>query len=209
MMTVLAAAAAALTPSTTKIAERPVALPLSVQPPAAWNVPVDWPGRVLPQLEQMSLPATREELRVVLRAVDESARRFHVSPFIILAVIHVESRFDPYAISPAGAIGLMQLRPETAEAVATDLGLPWASDEALFDPEQNVLLGTCYLRQLLDRFDNLDVALAAFNAGPTRIAVRHRRIGAVPLAYPDRVWDVLVDLQAGAHAQGWLAGRIS
>jgi soluble lytic murein transglycosylase len=164
---------------------------------------------VLPRLERRSLALNTEELRRVLDAVDENARRFRVNPLMILAVIHVESRFDPYAISPAGAKGLMQLRPETAEAVAEEIGAPWTSEEMLFDPEYNILLGTSYLKQLLDRFGDLDAALAAFNSGPTRISVRHRRIGAVPLAYPDRVWDVLVDLQASAPTGARSSGRIS
>ncbi len=87
---------------------------------------------------------------------------------LVMAVIAAESAFNPSALSAKGAIGLMQLLPETA----LDLGIedPW-------DPESNIRGGTRYLRQMLDLFgDNVELALAAYNAGPGAVT----RNGGVP-----------------------------
>jgi soluble lytic murein transglycosylase-like protein len=88
--------------------------------------------------------------------VDEASRRWGVNPALIHAVIRAESNYDPEALSHAGAMGLMQLMPGTARRFG--VADPW-------DPEQNVHGGTRYLRELLDRFRSLKLALAAYNAG--------------------------------------------
>jgi soluble lytic murein transglycosylase len=81
-----------------------------------------------------------------------------------------ESSFDPGAISPSGARGLMQLMPFTAQTVAKDLGINSSLAGLTADPAYNMRLGTEYLRQMLDRFDgSLPLAVAAYNAGPHRV----------------------------------------
>jgi soluble lytic murein transglycosylase len=91
-------------------------------------------------------------------------------PALVLAVARQESLFDPAARSPAGAIGLMQLMPGTAQSVARELGEAFSRGRLVQDPNYNVRLGTYYLSQQLARFGNEPaLALAAYNAGPRRV----------------------------------------
>ncbi|HNV69714.1 MAG TPA: lytic transglycosylase domain-containing protein [Candidatus Ozemobacteraceae bacterium] len=93
--------------------------------------------------------------------IDKYARLHNLDPKLVRRLIEVESDFDPACISSKGAMGLMQLMPETAQ----ELGV-----ENPFDPEQNISGGTRYLAQMLEREGgNLARALAAYNAGPTTV----------------------------------------
>jgi len=101
----------------------------------------------------------------------EEAGRYGVDPALILAVIREESRFMKDAFSGAGAVGLMQLMPKTAMRMARESGLSLrlAGREDLTVPESNILLGTHYLRLLLDEFGSIPPAVAAYNAGEKRV----------------------------------------
>lgn len=96
--------------------------------------------------------------------------RHGVDPKLVEAVIAVESNYDPTAVSPAGAQGLMQIMPGTQR----DLGV-----SAPFDADANVEGGVRYLKSLMDRFGELPLALAAYNAGPERVA-KHGGIPPIP-----------------------------
>ncbi len=89
-----------------------------------------------------------------------------LDPLLLMAVIRVESRFDPRARSHKGAVGLMQLMPETAQWAAEQMRLPDFSLERLEDPEINVQIGAWYLASLRNQFGgDLVLALAAYNGG--------------------------------------------
>lgn len=95
-----------------------------------------------------------------------------LSVALVRAVVEAESGGDPVARSETDARGLMQVMPLTHQDVRERFGLP---DGNLYDPDYNLLIGTHYLRYLLDRFDqDTTLALAAYHMGPTRLA-RHRR----------------------------------
>jgi len=98
--------------------------------------------------------------------VSREAARHGVAPDLVFGLIRQESVFDPAIVSPAGAVGLMQLMPATAEAVTRQLGEPYVKD-SLYSPAANVRYGVYYLRELLDRFGGSAVlALAGYNGGP-------------------------------------------
>lgn len=100
--------------------------------------------------------------------IQEAAAEYDVDPLLIRAVMQAESAFHPYAVSRAGAEGLMQLMPE----LATEMGV---NDS--FDPRENIMGGARYLKRLLDYHNgNLDLALASYNAGPGNV----QRYGGVP-----------------------------
>ena len=100
--------------------------------------------------------------------ISRCAAYYRLEEALVQAVIKVESDYNPSAVSSKGALGMMQLIPTTAELLKVSDPL---------DPEQNIRGGSHYLRMMLDQFNgNLDLALAAYNAGPTAV----RRYGGVP-----------------------------
>ncbi len=168
--------------------------------PVVASEPDDWAGRVRLTLERMHLPIRGGDLEALLRTVDRNSKRFGIDPLTVLGIIAIESEFDPLAVSPRGAMGLMQLRADTARELAEDLGIAWRSDDLLLDPDVNVLLGSFYLSRLLHRFGDIDAALAAFHDGPGRVQLFKGQGESVPLEYANRVWDAIVRLDLRAIA---------
>ncbi len=104
---------------------------------------------------------------------EEVAKEFNLDPHLLKAMAKVESNFNPRAISPKGAMGVMQLIPSTARLVGV-------SDP--FDPIENIYGGAKYLRHLLNEFGDLKLSLAAYNAGPEAV----RRYRGIP-PYPETI----------------------
>lgn len=122
-----------------------------------------------------TIPVSAAPAAIYAPYVAEAARRFNLPEAWIWAVMRAESRGNPQAVSPAGALGLMQIMHATWVGLTARHAL--GSDP--FDPRANILAGAAYLREMLDRYGDLSAALAAYNAGPGR--VDDWRAGARPL----------------------------
>ena len=151
-------------------------------------------------------PPWYERIRYPLRyesIIRGHARNYDLDPALLAAVIYQESKFKADARSSSGAIGLMQLRPETAEGIAVRTGGSAFRVDDLLDPELNVRYGSWYLRHLFQKYGEERLVLAAYNAGQGNVD-RWRRSGteiqfAETRAYVDRV-EELKDVYRDAYA---------
>jgi len=145
-------------------------------------------------LVQDAKPGWWERLWYPLRyeqIVRGHARNYELDPALLAAVIYQESKFKPNARSSSGAIGLMQLLPDTAKGIAVHTGGTQFRVDDLYNPEINVRYGAWYLRHLLQKYGDERTALAAYNAGQDNVD-RWRRSGSgiqfsETRAYVDRV----------------------
>jgi len=124
--------------------------------------------------------ATRIELA---EAIYEEAVHYNWDPKLILALIAIESSFQNQSVSEKGAKGLMQLMPYVAESLAQELGIEWNGDPTLFNPFLNIRMGVHYLSQLILHFEDLRVALVAYNYGPTYVKSLIERRQRIPGQY--------------------------
>lgn len=138
-----------------RVVEDEVAEPPTAVPPGAPPCPTEWRNEPLPA----GTPFSRE--------IEEAARAANLHPWLLGALVQAESGFDPHALSRAGAAGLTQLMP----AAAKDHHV-----RNVWDPRENLLGGARHLRMLLDRFHDVVLALAAYNAGAATV----ERGGGVP-----------------------------
>ena len=123
---------------------------------------------------------TDVEKEDLARIIAEESLDNGFSVEFVMAVMKTESSFNKHATSPVGALGLMQLMPATGRAVAADYGILLKNEAALYNPQLNVTLGIRYLKRLADRFNDMNLVLAAYNMGPTRLR-KSRPEGAYPV----------------------------
>jgi soluble lytic murein transglycosylase-like protein len=172
-------------------ASDPAAAPAASQP-----APINWLGRIKAQLRRR-LPHLPESDRSHLaQVIVEEARLAELDPLMVLAIIAVESGFNSDATSERGALGYMQLKPETFAHEAERSGL----DEDPSDPDSNIRAGVRYYRRLFRAFNRShELALMAYNAGPARIR-DYLDSGEVPARfwiYPKRVRTELKRMKGG------------
>ncbi|MCI0572357.1 MAG: lytic transglycosylase domain-containing protein [Myxococcaceae bacterium] len=148
----------------------------------------------LPQKQQRRLAVT------ILR----EAERHGLDPLLVVAVIRSESSFNPYAVSRVGALGLMQLMPDTGRWLMQRRGQVLGRTADLFETDLNVALGTAYLAELLQRFGTVERALVAYNAGPgaaKKILSHGTRAARFIAGYPVKVVRDFQQLKAVQQAE--------
>lgn len=107
-----------------------------------------------------------------LRSIKKSTSTFNVLPEFVYSIMKAESRYDPSVTSPVGAMGLLQIMPFTGVHLSKLVGEASFNSTNLYKPEYNILLGTRYLKRLLDKFDNSwPLAAASYNGGPHRVSM--------------------------------------
>ena len=117
------------------------------------------------------LPAKyKSQAAIITETIIKESSTHGLDPYFVMAVVSGESSFNPQAIGPVGEIGLMQIRPATAEWIAQKIKLNWDGDQTLRDPVANIKLGTAYIAWLREKFDNhSQLYLAAYNMGPKSV----------------------------------------
>jgi len=138
-------------------------------------------------LDQSRIRLPRNTVDDIANSIHAASARHQVPPEMILAIIRIESAFDVNALSNKGAVGLMQLLPSTAQEVARELRMEWPGEDLLRNPSANIEMGTYYLTKLIGQFENLSVALAAYNHGPGRIAQLSQENADLPMGYSRKV----------------------
>jgi hypothetical protein len=142
-------------------------------------------------LSQHLIGCSLDERERLTRVIVKECQQADVDPFLVLALIQVESSFLVKAISPVGARGLMQIAPETARHQAEKLGIAWSGPDQLDDPEINVRLGVTHLSDLLRLYrGNQALAFTAYHCGQGCVEMMFRRFGRLDI-HPGGYFEII------------------
>mgnify|MGYP000917590928 CR=1 FL=1 len=114
-------------------------------------------------LKNYMFPSKHEE------AVDKYAAEYNLDPYFVLAIIKTESKFKADARSHKDAVGLMQITEDTGKWIASEMGLSDYTPDKLYEEDYNIKMGCWYLNNLRDEFEDMDLVVAAYNAGRGRV----------------------------------------
>lgn len=123
------------------------------------------------------------------------SRKYGHDPLLVTALIVTESSFNQRAKSHRGALGLMQVIPATGSALASEAQVAWKGNQSLYNPDTNIALGALYLNKMQERFQDLDLALEAYNHGPSKLS-RYLRKGIQPRTYSKKVIEIYSRLRS-------------
>lgn len=155
-------------------------------------------AKIRAALDLQEMRMNDETLARLTRSIAEESEKNSLDPLLVMAIIEVESRFDHKAVSPQGALGLMQVQPVAVAALAEEGKISPVEKNRklnLKDPVVNVKIGASYLAHLKDLFGDLKTALIAYNAGPTWVSKMLAAKQALPLQYATKVLSVRRSLE--------------
>lgn len=151
--------------------------------------------RILEAVEEMQSNLSPDEEVHLAHQVYHYSRLHSIDPLLVLSVIQVESDFTPHAVSPMGAMGIMQVMPATARYITERRGWRWPGERRLFDPSFNIRLATSYLSDLLAKFGSVEEALIAYNCGEGTMQALTASGLPLPRSYARRVMSTFDWLQ--------------
>lgn len=146
--------------------------------------------KVISNYQRRMNPEHFEEIPEMILA---ESKAYGYDPMFLTALIITESSFDNKARSHRGAMGLMQILPRTGVALASEKEVEWKGSPTLYNPEINIALGTYYLNKLQSRFGDLNLALEAYNHGPTRLD-KYLKRGYQPRRYSKKVFQIYEEI---------------
>lgn len=128
-------------------------------------------NQLILQKVQVNLPPKHKaQAANVARTVIKEASKYNLDPIFVLAVIRTESKFNPLVVGSAGEIGLMQIKPDTAEWIAKKFNIPWHGKQTLENPSANIRIGLAYMNYLRYKFDKKAIKyVSAYNMGPKNV----------------------------------------
>ena len=162
-------------------------------------------SKVRSALDLQEARMSDEALARLTRSIADESEKHSLDPMLVMAIIEVESRFDQKAVSPQGALGLMQVQPIVVAALVEEGRISPADNPQklnLKDPVVNVKVGASYLAHMKDLFGDLKIALTAYNAGPTWVSKMIAAKQTLPLQYATKVLSTQRSLENRFARQG-------
>lgn len=151
--------------------------------------------RILEAVEEMQSNLSPDEEVHLAHQVYHYSNQHSLDPLLVLSVIQVESEFSSQAVSPVGAMGIMQVMPATARYITERRGWSWPGERRLFDPSFNIRLATSYLSELIEKFQSVEEALIAYNCGEGTMQALAAAGLPLPRSYAQRVISIYDWLQ--------------
>ncbi|MFH1687306.1 MAG: lytic transglycosylase domain-containing protein [bacterium] len=145
--------------------------------------------QVLNAVKDLQIGFNDKQVRDLGEVIFTESKKYRYDPMFVMALILTESSFRKGQVSPAGALGLMQVMPWVGADVAERAGIDWEGYESLLEPETNIQVGTRHLFEQILKFDDIEKAIVAYNVGETRLRGLIRQGKKPPREYLKRVME--------------------